>query len=112
MDLHEDRIETILKNLKRTGFEHVEVEQADLTQPVDEIRKNHGLFDRILLDVPCSNSGVLRRRPDARWRWSERRMKKMVKTQRKILSNTFELLAKDGVLSTPPAHWNRKRTCF
>lgn len=98
LDLHKDRIETILTNLKRTGFEHVEVEQADLRLPVDEIRKKHGLFDRILLDVPCSNSGVLRRRPDARWRWSERRMKKMAKTQRKILNNTAKLLAKDGIL--------------
>lgn len=98
LDLHEDRIEIIRNNLERTGLVHVEVEQADLTQPVEELKKAHGLFDRILIDVPCSNSGVLRRRPDARWRWSERRMKKLVKTQKKILSNAAALLGKDGIL--------------
>ena len=98
LDLHEDRIATIRENLKRTGLEHVQVEQADLTEPLDKVRQNHGLFDRILLDVPCSNSGVLRRRPDARWRWSERRMKRLVRTQNRILANAAGLLAPDGIL--------------
>jgi 16S rRNA (cytosine967-C5)-methyltransferase len=74
------------------------VEQADLTLPADEIKRKHGLFDRILLDVPCSNTGVLRRRADARWRWSERRLMRLLRQQRKILTNTVELLAKDGIL--------------
>jgi len=98
IDLHEDRIATIKENLKRTKLEWVEVEQANLMEPADEITAKHGLFDRILLDVPCSNSGVLRRRPDARWRWSERRMEKLVKAQKSILAHASMLLAPGGIL--------------
>jgi 16S rRNA (cytosine967-C5)-methyltransferase len=98
VDLHEDRIATINENLKRTKLEWVKVEQANLMEPADDIIAKHGLFDRILLDVPCSNSGVLRRRPDARWRWSERRMTKLVKAQQSILAHASRLLVPGGIL--------------
>ncbi len=98
IDLHEDRIATIKENLKRTKLEWVEIEQANLMEPADEIATKHGLFDRILLDVPCSNSGVLRRRPDARWRWSERRMSKLITAQQSILAHASRLLAPGGIL--------------
>lgn len=98
LELHAERIETIRENLKRTDFEDLVVLQGNLEQPADTLLQNYGHFDRILLDVPCSNSGVLRRRPDARWRWSERRMKKLAKTQLKILNNAAQLLARNGLL--------------
>ncbi|MFA7172871.1 MAG: transcription antitermination factor NusB [Kiritimatiellia bacterium] len=98
LDLHEERIATIRENLQRTRLEWVEVEQANLMKPINEIREKHTLFDRILLDVPCSNSGVLRRRPDARWRWSLRRMEKLVIAQWKIIAHAAKLLAPNGIL--------------
>ncbi|MFO7938006.1 MAG: transcription antitermination factor NusB [Kiritimatiellia bacterium] len=98
LDLREDRITTIRENLRRTGLEHVEVEQTDLTLDLEDVKRKHGLFDRVLLDVPCSNSGVLRRRPDARWRWSEKRLKRLIRTQRSILNNTSKLLKHNGIL--------------
>lgn len=45
-----------------------------------------GQFDRVLVDAPCSNTGVLRRRPDARWRWTEDRLKSLTALQNEILS--------------------------
>jgi len=98
VDLHPDRLATIRENLQRTRLTWVEVEQANLMEPLNEIQVRHGLFDRILLDVPCSNSGVLRRRPDARWRWSVRRMEKLVKAQQSILAHAAKLLAPEGIL--------------
>ena len=55
-------------------------------------------FDRILLDVPCSNTGVLRRRPDARWRFNEHQLQKLVHQQRQILEHALTLLAPGGRL--------------
>ena len=46
-----------------------------------------GPFDRILIDAPCSNSGVQRRRADARWRFSEERLSTLAETQLSILEN-------------------------
>jgi 16S rRNA (cytosine967-C5)-methyltransferase len=98
LDLHQDRLETLRENLRRVRLDNVAAEQGDLTQSTEALKARHGLFDRILLDVPCSNTGVLRRRPDARWRWSERRMHKLVQQQRRILANAAKLLSDGGTL--------------
>ncbi len=57
-----------------------------------------GSYDRILLDVPCSNTGVLRRRPDARWRFSEGELRKVCALQYRILTATAGLLKPGGRL--------------
>ena len=57
-----------------------------------------GSFDRVLVDAPCSNTGVLRRRPDARWRWTEERLKDLVAQQDAILSAAAAHVAPGGRL--------------
>ena len=56
------------------------------------------LFPKILVDAPCSNTGVLRRRPDARWNWSEEKLAALVKLQAEILDRAAALLAPSGLL--------------
>ena len=56
----------------------------------------HGAFDGILLDVPCSNSGVIRRRVDVRWRLQPQDIDKITETQRKILENALPCLKPGG----------------
>jgi 16S rRNA (cytosine967-C5)-methyltransferase len=97
LDLHEARLALIRSNLARTRQTWVTVCQGDLTAPAAEWTA-FGPFDRILLDAPCSNSGVLRRRPDARWRWTTRRMKQLAATQAILLENALALLAPGGRL--------------
>jgi len=98
LDLHEDRLETVRANLKRTKQTWVTVRQGDLAENPRAALEPFGLFDRILIDAPCSNSGVLRRRPDARWRWTTKRMKKLAATQAVMLENALGLLAPNGRL--------------
>ena len=52
----------------------------------------------MLVDAPCSNTGVLRRRPDARWRWTEERLKDLVSQQDAILSAAAAHVAPGGRL--------------
>jgi len=98
LDLHEDRLNTVRANLARTGQSWVTVCQGDLTVNPQAALASYGLFDRILVDAPCSNSGVLRRRPDARWRWTTKRMKGLAATQAMMLENALSLLAPGGRL--------------
>jgi len=55
-------------------------------------------YDRILLDVPCTNTGVLRRRPDARWRFSLSTLGDAVQLQRRMVGQAVEKLKRGGVL--------------
>ena len=55
-------------------------------------------FQRILLDVPCSNTGVFGRRPDARWTWSKRKLAALVETQAALLDEASAFLAPGGRL--------------
>lgn len=55
-------------------------------------------FDLILADVPCSNTGVSRKRPDALWNFSPEKMAELCEIQYKILSASAKLLKKGGKL--------------
>lgn len=55
-------------------------------------------FDKVLVDAPCSNTGVLRRRPDARWNWNEEKLAALVKLQAEILDACAPRVAPGGTL--------------
>ncbi len=97
LDRHVDRLPALRETLTRLApGQNVTVQEADATRiTADDLG---GLFDRILLDVPCSNSGVLRRRPDARWRIDRERTVQLVRLQQHLLENAATLLAPGGRL--------------
>ena len=55
-------------------------------------------FNRVLVDAPCSNTGVMRRRPDLRWRIEEKEIARLAKLQIKLLGKAAEFLQKNGVI--------------
>ena len=57
-----------------------------------------GPFDLILVDAPCSNTGVFRRRPDALWRFSAATLRDICQTQGELLERAWGLLAVGGQL--------------
>jgi 16S rRNA (cytosine967-C5)-methyltransferase len=99
LDLYRDRLATLENNLERMGFNCVTAAEGNAAV-ADDIVKACGSprFDRILLDVPCSNTGVLRRRPDARWRVTEERITQLSKLQAAILEQAAAFLEPAGRL--------------
>lgn len=57
-----------------------------------------GKFDIIMADMPCSNTGVFRKRPDALWRFSEKHLREIVQIQHHILESAVKLLAPNGII--------------
>lgn len=60
--------------------------------------EDFGLFDRILLDAPCSGLGALRRRPEARWRKTPADVAELTKLQKELFESAVALLRPGGVL--------------
>jgi len=79
-DSNENRLPRLRENLARLGCDAAEVAIHDWTRPAPP--EWHGAFDAILADVPCSNTGVLRRRVDVRWRLQAGNIAQLVDLQR------------------------------
>ena len=102
-DLHEDRFAPLRENIARCGVsDRVSVAVCDAADPaaLAELFQDRCQPDAVLVDVPCSNTGVLRRRADARWRFSEKRLKTLHDTQLAILEGVATLRPKRIVYST------------
>ncbi|MBN2685890.1 MAG: 16S rRNA (cytosine(967)-C(5))-methyltransferase RsmB [Pontiellaceae bacterium] len=94
MDLHEDRIVVLRENQKRMKLDSLEIIQGDARDPKAALGDRQ--FNAVLVDVPCLNTGVLRRRADARWRIDPERIEKITQLQFDILSACAELLKPRG----------------
>ena len=91
-DNEPNRLRLVKENCARLGVTCVEtIEAAKLSAP--------GLmFDRILIDAPCSNTGVLRRRVDLRWRIQAAEILRLQRTQLDLLNQAAMKLKPGGVL--------------
>ena len=83
------------EDVHRRGGGAVAVAVADGTRPP----WRDGCLDRVLVDAPCSGLGVLRRRPDARWRATPEDVGRLVPLQRRLLDAAVALLQPGGALT-------------
>lgn len=79
----------------RKNFETYQRNYQVITAKPEELS---GKYDIIMADMPCSNTGVFRKRPDALWRFSEDHLKDIVAIQHHILSCAAGLLAPNGII--------------
>lgn len=93
-DLHEHRLPKLRENLRRAGGRDVRVAQHDWTLPCPDDWR--GQFDGVLLDVPCSNTGVLQRRVDARWRLDEGEITRLAALQKTLLQSASAAVRPGG----------------
>ncbi len=83
VDVSLEKIERVRENARRLSLE--------IPCVVADGRSVSGRFDAVLLDAPCSNTGVLMRRPDARWRLTSKDIPRMVRLQASLLDNAATL---------------------
>jgi len=87
-DIDARRLEMVKENIARLGLSSIEI------VTYDELPDSK--FDCILLDVPCSNTGVLARRVEVRYRIEPQAIESLTKTQRELLSTAATMLKPQG----------------
>ncbi len=88
------RAGTLVRTAQRLGARNVRVELADASHP----RPEGPVYDRVLVDPPCSGLGTLQARPDLRWRMQPSRLAELESAQERILAAGAQALRPGGVL--------------
>ena len=107
-DSSASRLEKMQDLMNRLGLTNIKTETIDLVSdtsfrhvipaPEPESLSSDAKFDRILLDVPCSNMGVIARRPESVYRMTPESINEIAELQFKILENASTALAPGGRL--------------
>jgi len=96
MDPAEQRMRTLRQLLERRRIGNVRLFQLGMLKDIPTEQQRE--FERILVDAPCSNSGVLARRPEARYFQQDRAIASLIKLQNRIVEDTAPFLKKGGQL--------------
>ena len=96
MDRQAWKLEALKASMTRLGVSNVTTWHHDLSEPLAE--DVAGTFDRILVDAPCSGLGVVRRRPDIKWKKQEEDLARLQKKQKHLLASLAPLVRRGGCL--------------
>ena len=97
-DSSASRLEKMQDLMNRLGLTNIKTEVIDLAPASATAPQHLSKFDRILLDVPCSNMGVIARRPESVYRMTPESINEVAELQFKILENASAALAPGGRL--------------
>ena len=91
-DVHFRRLLQVAENVRRLGHHSITTEAGDGRNPAGR------LFDKVLVDAPCSGMGVLRRRPELKWRRIPEDIAGLASIQRALLESAAVSLKTGGIL--------------
>lgn len=94
-DIHKNKLSLIQENLNRIGITNTTCEVMDATVYSQDL---YECSDRVLMDVPCSGLGIIRKKPEIKWSKDISNMKSIIEIQRKIMDNASKYVKKGGVL--------------
>ena len=91
-DIHEHKVKLLNELKNKYGYSNFEVKLNDATQ----IENLDTMFDKILLDMPCSGLGVLRKKPEKIYELTANDIKNLKKLQKKIFESAYKSLKNGG----------------
>jgi len=94
-DIHESKLGLIRENCERLGITNVEVNTNDATKLNPELIASS---DRILIDVPCSGIGIIRKKPEIKWNKTRTDLREVISVQRDIMENAWMYLNDGGIM--------------
>lgn len=94
-DIHEAKLGLIKENCDRLGITNVEINTNDATKLNPELVESS---DRILIDVPCSGIGIIRKKPEIKWNKTRADLREIIPIQREIMENAWQYLRSGGIM--------------
>ncbi|RYL92910.1 16S rRNA (cytosine(967)-C(5))-methyltransferase RsmB [Sporolactobacillus sp. THM19-2] len=95
LDLHAHKTRLIARTAERLGLTNIRTLALDARKASEHFEK--ASFDRVLLDVPCSGFGVIRRKPEIRWEKNEEGIRHLCDIQNDLLEATAPLVRPGGL---------------
>lgn len=95
MDIYDKKLQELKRRARRSGAFNIETRVIDSTKV---IKKLHEKADKVLIDVPCSGIGVLKRNPDSKWKLQPEFLDRIKNTQREILDSYSKMVRPGGNL--------------
>lgn len=95
MDTEGWKLDELKRRARRAGADIIETRPIDSTKVIKRLENS---ADRLLLDVPCSGLGVVRRNPDAKWKLDIPFIEKVRQTQQEILRSYSRMLKPGGLM--------------
>ncbi|MFM9837765.1 MAG: RsmB/NOP family class I SAM-dependent RNA methyltransferase [Cyclobacteriaceae bacterium] len=95
LDIEEWKLEELKKRGRRAGVANVETRLIESSKTIKRLESS---ADRLLLDVPCSGVGVLKRNPDAKWKLTPEFMDRVKELQQHILTDYSTMLKSGGLM--------------
>lgn len=95
MDIHEWKLKELKTRAARGGVDIIETKLIEGSKTIKRLETS---FDRVLLDVPCSGLGVLRRNPDTKWKLTIEEIARLQDLQKEILTDYSKLCKPGGVM--------------
>lgn len=95
IDTHSKKLEELRKRANRASLFNIEVKNTEDTKAIKRLLKS---ADRVLIDAPCTGTGVLRRNPDIKFHLKPESVSQLIHQQKEILSKYCKLLKPGGKL--------------
>lgn len=95
LDTSDDKLEELRRRARRAGAAIIETRLIDNAKVIKRLQDS---ADRLLLDVPCTGTGVLARNPDLRWRLTPEMLQELSQKQKFILQQYSRMVKTNGLL--------------
>lgn len=95
MDVTQWKLDELSKRARRAGAFNIEAKLIDKPEVISQYKEK---ADLVLLDVPCSGLGVIKRNPDTKWKFNKESFEKTKELQQHILTHYSQMVKSGGVL--------------
>ncbi len=95
LDTDEKKLQELYRRQKRAGCSNIQIKPIHSSKTIKRLSQS---ADILILDVPCSGTGVIKRNPDTKLKFTKEHLNALLQTQKEILYNYSEMLKKNGYL--------------